>query len=53
MMEVQGAAVFNNMDDAKTELHCQLCESDRKSYYGVTDLAILDECKAPVCCLVR
>ena len=45
MMEVQDAAVGNNMQDAQTEFHYHLCKSEHHSYYGAQDLEILHECR--------
>ncbi|MFM7982916.1 MAG: hypothetical protein ACKPKO_26690 [Candidatus Fonsibacter sp.] len=45
MTEVQDAAVFNNMHNAKADFHYQLFKSGHKSYYGAQDLEILDECR--------
>jgi hypothetical protein len=45
MMEVQDAAVFNRMHDAKTEFHYQLFRAEHRSFYSPQDLEILDECR--------
>ena len=45
MMEVEGAGVFNRLQDAKTEFHYQLFRSEHRSYYNAQDIEILDECK--------
>ena len=45
MMEVQGAGVFNALQEAKTESHYQLFKSEHRSYYNTQDVEILDECR--------